>query len=51
VTMKTGTRARRAYHHGDLRNALLNAALDGSLTNVQMRTDPQFKFRVPVADS
>src|SRR5580658_6295617 len=29
--------------------ALLNAALDGSLANVEMRTDPHFKFRVPVA--
>lgn len=28
MTMKTGTRARRAYHHGDLKNALLNAALE-----------------------
>jgi hypothetical protein len=29
--------------------ALLNAALDGSLANVEMRVDPNFKFRVPVA--
>jgi phosphoenolpyruvate carboxykinase (ATP) len=29
--------------------ALLNAALDGSLANVEMRIDPNFKFRVPVA--
>jgi phosphoenolpyruvate carboxykinase (ATP) len=29
--------------------ALLNAALDGSLANVEMRVDPHFKFRVPVA--
>jgi len=29
--------------------ALLNAALDGSLANVEMRIDPSFKFRVPVA--
>jgi len=29
--------------------ALLNAALDGSLANVEMRIDPHFKFRVPVA--
>jgi len=28
--------------------ALLNAALDGSLANVEMRIDPHFKFRVPV---
>ena len=27
--------------------ALLNAALDGSLANVEMRIDPNFKFRVP----
>ncbi len=31
--------------------ALLNAALDGSLANVEMRIDPHFKFRVPVAVS
>jgi phosphoenolpyruvate carboxykinase (ATP) len=29
--------------------ALLNAALDGSLANVEMRIDPNFRFRVPVA--
>jgi phosphoenolpyruvate carboxykinase (ATP) len=29
--------------------ALLNAALDGSLADVEMRVDPHFKFRVPVA--
>jgi phosphoenolpyruvate carboxykinase (ATP) len=29
--------------------ALLHAALDGSLANVEMRVDPHFKFRVPVA--
>jgi phosphoenolpyruvate carboxykinase (ATP) len=29
--------------------ALLNAALDGSLANAEMRVDPYFKFRVPVA--
>ena len=29
--------------------ALLNAALDGSLASVEMRIDPHFKFRVPVA--
>jgi phosphoenolpyruvate carboxykinase (ATP) len=29
--------------------ALLNAALNGSLANVEMRIDPHFKFRVPVA--
>ena len=29
--------------------ALLNAALDGSLSHVEMRIDPHFKFRVPVA--
>src|SRR3954465_3766491 len=29
--------------------ALLNVALDGSLANVEMRIDPHFKFRVPVA--
>lgn len=29
--------------------ALLNAALDGSLAHVEMRIDPNFKFRVPVA--
>ena len=29
--------------------ALLNAALDGSLAQVEMRVDPNFKFRVPVA--
>ena len=28
---------------------LLAAALDGSLANVEMRIDPHFKFRVPVA--
>src|SRR5215475_3869070 len=28
--------------------ALLNAALDGSLANAEMRIDPHFKFRVPV---
>jgi phosphoenolpyruvate carboxykinase (ATP) len=28
---------------------LLNAALDGSLADVEMRIDPHFKFRVPVA--
>jgi phosphoenolpyruvate carboxykinase (ATP) len=28
---------------------LLNAALDGSLAAVEMRVDPHFKFRVPVA--
>jgi phosphoenolpyruvate carboxykinase (ATP) len=28
--------------------ALLNAALDGNLANVEMRIDPHFKFRVPV---
>ena len=28
---------------------LLNAALDGSLATVEMRVDPYFKFRVPVA--
>jgi len=28
---------------------LLNAALDGSLASVEMRVDPHFKFRVPVA--
>jgi phosphoenolpyruvate carboxykinase (ATP) len=27
--------------------ALLNAALDGSLTNAEMRVDPHFRFRVP----
>jgi phosphoenolpyruvate carboxykinase (ATP) len=29
--------------------ALLNAALDGSLANVEMRIDPHLKLRVPVA--
>jgi phosphoenolpyruvate carboxykinase (ATP) len=29
--------------------ALLNAALDGSLAAVEMRVDPHFRFRVPVA--
>jgi phosphoenolpyruvate carboxykinase (ATP) len=29
--------------------ALLNAALDGSLANAEMRVDPNFHFRVPVA--
>src|SRR5260221_7964303 len=29
--------------------ALLAAALDGSLANVEMRIDPHFRFRVPVA--
>jgi phosphoenolpyruvate carboxykinase (ATP) len=29
--------------------ALLNAALDGSLVSVEMRVDPHFKFRVPMA--
>jgi phosphoenolpyruvate carboxykinase (ATP) len=29
--------------------ALLNAALDGSLAAAEMRVDPHFKFRVPVA--
>ncbi len=29
--------------------ALLAAALDGSLANVEMRIDPHFKFRVPVS--
>jgi len=29
--------------------ALLNAALDGSLANAEMRIDPHFHFRVPVA--
>jgi phosphoenolpyruvate carboxykinase (ATP) len=29
--------------------ALLNAALDGSLATVEMRIDPHFRFRVPVA--
>ncbi|WP_022681425.1 phosphoenolpyruvate carboxykinase [Sphingobium bisphenolivorans] len=29
--------------------ALLNAALDGSLNNVEFRTDPNFGFQVPVA--
>jgi phosphoenolpyruvate carboxykinase (ATP) len=29
--------------------ALLNAALDGSLANAEMRVDPHFGFRVPVA--
>src|SRR6201996_3026095 len=29
--------------------ALLNAALDGSLANAEMRIDPNFRFRVPVA--
>jgi phosphoenolpyruvate carboxykinase (ATP) len=29
--------------------ALLNAALDGSLANVEMRIVPHFKIRVPVA--
>jgi phosphoenolpyruvate carboxykinase (ATP) len=29
--------------------ALLNAALDGSLANAEMRIDPHFRFRVPVA--
>ncbi|HEV2650093.1 MAG TPA: phosphoenolpyruvate carboxykinase [Rhizomicrobium sp.] len=29
--------------------ALLAAALDGSLANAEMRVDPHFKFRVPVA--
>jgi phosphoenolpyruvate carboxykinase (ATP) len=28
---------------------LLSAALDGSLANVEMRIDPHFRFRVPVA--
>jgi phosphoenolpyruvate carboxykinase (ATP) len=28
---------------------LLNAALDGSLAQAQMRTDPHFGFEVPVA--
>jgi phosphoenolpyruvate carboxykinase (ATP) len=28
--------------------ALLSAALDGSLSNVEMRTDPWFGFEVPV---
>jgi len=29
--------------------ALLNAALDGTLANVEMRVDPHFRFRVPVS--
>ena len=29
--------------------ALLNAALDGSLAHAEMRVDPNFRFRVPVA--
>jgi len=29
--------------------ALLAAALDGSLANAEMRIDPHFRFRVPVA--
>ena len=29
--------------------ALLAAALDGTLTNVEMRIDPHFRFRVPVS--
>ncbi|MBL7099683.1 MAG: phosphoenolpyruvate carboxykinase [Alphaproteobacteria bacterium] len=29
--------------------ALLNAALDGSLANAEMRIDPNFRFRVPVS--
>ncbi|HJW40949.1 MAG TPA: phosphoenolpyruvate carboxykinase [Rhizomicrobium sp.] len=29
--------------------ALLNAALDGSLASAEMRVDPHFRFRVPVA--
>jgi phosphoenolpyruvate carboxykinase (ATP) len=29
--------------------ALLNAALDGSLANAEMRIDPHFGFRVPVS--
>lgn len=29
--------------------ALLNAALDGSLADVEMRVDPHFRFRVPVS--
>jgi len=29
--------------------ALLTAALDGSLANVEFRTDPNFGFEVPVA--
>jgi phosphoenolpyruvate carboxykinase (ATP) len=29
--------------------ALLSAALDGSLANAEMRIDPHFRFRVPVA--
>jgi phosphoenolpyruvate carboxykinase (ATP) len=29
--------------------ALLNAALDGSLSNAEFRTDPNFGFKVPVA--
>ena len=29
--------------------ALLNAALDGSLNNVEFRKDPNFGFEVPVA--
>ncbi len=29
--------------------ALLSAALDGTLANVEMRVDPHFRFRVPVA--
>src|SRR5262245_6938939 len=29
--------------------ALLSAALDGSLANVEMRVDPHFRFRVPVS--
>ena len=29
--------------------ALLNAALDGSLNNVEFRADPNFGFQVPVA--
>ncbi|MGZ5937841.1 MAG: phosphoenolpyruvate carboxykinase (ATP), partial [Rhizomicrobium sp.] len=29
--------------------ALLASALDGSLANIEMRVDPHFRFRVPVA--
>ncbi len=29
--------------------ALLAAALDGTLANAEMRVDPHFSFRVPVA--
>ncbi|MDT8757804.1 phosphoenolpyruvate carboxykinase [Sphingomonas psychrotolerans] len=32
-----------------LTRALLNAALDGSLSNAEFRTDPNFGFQVPVA--